>query len=551
MCRARTCLPLLALLAFTACSGSGNAPPATPPSTPAPQRYIPQAQYCAPSPSGPVTGSPLCSTIPGNIGPDPALDIPIAYNGIVGAKPTSAANDVQSPFDNLSWQTFVALNWTRGKERQPAQEGLQGNGARVWEGWPRVSAVFGNGPVLASCSVPPGLQVFAIASNGKGQPVAQNEEYIQAATGDPAIDVSGNWTIYERRLNDLEVAYLKAPGGNARWNLTTRAGQQNLIKDKGTVDFPAAGGKNATGAIEIKAAWRVLDPARRTDNQKTYYVVPAMLTVAPDLVTQPLGKPPAPICARVDLGLVAMHIIQKNPVTKNDLKPEWFWSSFEHVTNTPLAATAPACDPTSPSTCPTLGQLDCPAPPNTAAYSYFNPSCQSPDCKTNQPPIQSTKGTPFAWNPTQPFAKAYLYTTKSKGQTVTVGTQVSRCWKIYSLTDDLNTQWRDQLGRIGSVFQNYMLVGTQWGASTTSTPDPKVPTGGVPNFLSNSVVETYLQTMSDPKSPFGDGSCVSCHLAATLPVDRKTTMTSSNLSFLPDLVTPGLVRRKPMTAHPN
>lgn len=93
-----------------------------------------------------------------------------------------------------------------------------------------------------------------------------------------------------------------------------------------------------------------------------------------------------------------------------------------------------------------------------------------------------------------------------------------------------------------------MLVGTQWGASTTSTPDPKVPTGAVPNFLSNSVVETYLQTLAAPNDPFGTGSCVSCHLAAKLPYDDKTP---SNLSFLPGLARPGLVRHKLTLAHPN
>jgi hypothetical protein len=532
-----------ALLLLMACSGSGSETRTSAPETPGPRPqaagYVPQAKYCVGSPAA---GSPLCPVIPGNIGPDPSLDHTVAYNGIVGAHPTSAANDVQSPFDNLSWETFVALNWTLGKERQSAKDGLQATGRRVWEGWPRVADVFGNGPVRAQCNVPPGLAVFQIASNGKGQPVAQNEEYIQAATGDPAIDVSGNWTIYERRLNDVEIAYLKAPQGKVSWNLTTAAGQRQLVKDGGTVSFPSLGIPGPqTGAIEIKAAWRVLDPAQRSKNQQSYYLVPAMLTVAPDLVTQPPGKAPAPICAQVDLGLVAMHIIQKNPDTQNALKPEWFWSTFEHVDNAPLATQA--CDLTSPADCPLLGQLACPVPANVGGYTYFNRAC--PDCQTNQPPTPSESGTQFAWNPIQPFAKGYLTTTKSGGQTVTVGTQISRCWKIYSLTDDLNTQWRGQLRLVGSVFQNYMLVGTQWGASITSTPDPKVPTDGVPSFLSNTVVETYLQTLSDPQNPFATGSCVSCHRSATLAVDS----TPSNLSFLPGLVTPGLVRRAPMHAQ--
>lgn len=527
MFHVRMALLSLALMALAACAGTGHA--AAPSGQADAQPYRPQAQYCAPSPSGPVTGSPLCSTIPGNIGPDPALDVKIAYNGIIGAKPTSAANDAQTPFDNLSWQTFVALNWTKGKEGQPAEIGLQGTGDRVWEGWPRVSQIFGNGQVQAKCNVPAGAKVFSIASNGKGQPVAQNEEYIQAATGDPAIDVSGNWTIYERRLNDIEVAYLRAPQGNIKWNLTTAAGQAAFIAAKGKVDFPSVGGKNPTGAIEIKAAWRVLDPAQRAANQKRYYVVPAMLMVAPDLV-RPTGSQ---ICAQVDLGLVAMHIIQKNPPTTNNLLPEWFWSTFEHADNAPLAD--PACDPTDPLSCPTLGQLECKTVPDPkASYSYFNQSCR--DCPTNQPPPAAKTGPKFAWNPVQPFAKAYLTPTTN------LGTQISRCWRIYSLTNELNAQWRDQLRKIGSVFQNYMLVGTQWGGNTSTTPNPKLPPRVVPNFLSNSIVETYLQTKANPKNPFGNGSCVTCHQAAKLP----KSATSADFSFLPDLVTPNLVRRPPL-----
>ncbi len=160
---------------------------------------------------------------------------------------------------------------------------------------------------------------------------------------------------------------------------------------------------------------------------------------------------------------------------------------------------------------------------------------------------RANRDCPFAWNPVPPYAKAYLTQGQSGGKPVTVGTQISRCWKIYALTDELNAQWRNQLRRIGSVFQNYMLVGTQWGASITSTPDPKVSSDGVPSFLSNSVVETYLQTLAKPGDPFGTGSCVSCHRAATLADGT----TPSNLSFLPGLVTPGLLRRAPIPpGHP-
>lgn len=505
-----------------------------------PPAYTPQAVYCATG-TPPPGGSPLCATIPGDIGPDPALSGGFGYQGIVGTTPTSPQTDSQSPFDNLSWQTFVALNWTQGKQDQPPDVGLQGEGPRVWQGWSTMADVFGNAPVTARCSnVPAGMPVFAIGSDGKGNPDGHNEEYIQAATGDPAIDVDGNWTLYERRLNGVEIAYLKAPGGNKAYDLTTLAGQQAFMAASRTVNFPAVGDNGAaTGAIEIKAAWRILDPANHAANAKRFFITKVYLTVAPDLVVGPDRPKGAPICTEVELGLVAMHIIQKNPVTQNALKPEWFWSTFEQVDNAPLAKDA--CDPAKPSDCTLYNKVACPAalPANPPHYSYFN--LASPNAPTNRAPTPKTSGPQFSWYPKQPFALQYL----SHGR---LGTQISRCWKNYALTDALNAQWRKQLAAIGSVFQNYMLVGTQWGANVEAPPPPPaLPGNAIPMFLSNTVVETYLQTSNnpDPKDVFNNGSCITCHTQATL---ANSQTYKSDFSFAPGLAEPTLLRRPPLGA---
>ncbi|HEX4301176.1 MAG TPA: hypothetical protein VHZ78_00175 [Rhizomicrobium sp.] len=532
----RILLPVVATAFCALLIGAAPTPPAAP--------YVPKAVFCYPVPHGPVLPGPLCSRLPGNIGPDPILDVPTAYNGIGGSLPTSANNDAQTPFDNLSWQTFVALNWTAGKQDRLPAEGLAGNGRRVWQSWSRVSSVFGNSSIQANCHVPLGMQTFSIGSHANNTPAPQNEEYIQAATGDPAIDVNGNWTIYERRVNNIEIAYLKAPGGNAAWNLTTTGGQQAFIAASQTVNFPAVGAA-PNGAMEIKAAWRILDPAKHAANAKRFFIIKAMLAVAPNLVAPVSGKAAAPICAPVELGLVAMHIIQKNPLTKNNLKPEWFWSTFEQVDNAPLSPKP--CNPSFPTACGTLENENCGAavPANPPDYSYFNTSF--PTVPTNQPPVALKTNPNFTWNPTQPFAKNYLTGVTVPGGTRQIGTQISRCWAIYALTQDLNTQWRDQLRKIGSVFANYMLVGTQWGGVITNTPSPQVPNSVVPPYLSNSVIETYLQTAYAPPGQtqnqrFGTGSCVTCHGAATL-YDNKTP---SDLSFLPSLAVSTLVRRAPL-----
>lgn len=526
------------------------------PPTPAPEPYIPKAVYCF---QQPLQGSsPLCSTIPGNLGPDPALgQQTFGYSGILGELPKSFEKDVQSPFDNFSWQSFVALNWKAGAEKQSPEVGLQADGKRVWQTWSSVAQVFGNSPVQAHCMAPLGMQVFSMGSNGKGTPDAHNEEYIQASTGEPAIDVDGNWTLYERRLNGVEVAYLKNPVSGAAYKLTTQAGQQSFVNAGQTVNFPATTGGTTVGAIEVKSAWRILDPAKHAENATRFYINTVFLKVAPDLVNasglptarkhRAKAKASQQVCAKVELGLVAMHIIQKNPnIQSSNLLPQWIWSTFEHVDNAPLVAEA--CDPAKPSSCQILNDVAC-VPPGASQkpvleqginYSYYDPN-NCPDCTNNQAPQPAKKGAQFAWNPKPPYARNYLVDNR-------FGSQIVRCWKNYALTDELNRQWRKQLASVNSVFQNYMLVGTQWGANVeTPTPPPPLPGAAIPLFLSNTVLETYLQT-AFPKDPnnqaFNTGSCVMCHSQANLAI--KSAAGTGNFSFVLGLAKPLKARRPPI-----
>jgi hypothetical protein len=502
--------------------------------------YQPTAVFCADSLS-----TTLCPVIPSNVGNDPPLK-GFDYSGVFPQHP-DVKSDVQSPFDNYSWQVFVALNWPRGTPPgSPAQQALSGDlGPRVWETWNRVSQVFGPAPGLADCGpTPAGLERFDIGSDTYGRPVGENEEYIQAATGDPVIDVSGNWTIYERRVNNVEVGFLKAPygpPGHKEWTLTTRQGQRNLVeqyKGNPTVYYPISSDQTngPNGAMELKAAWRILDPAKHAENIQHYYVRRAFLTVAPDLVRDANGQPGGKICAQVDLGLVAMHILQKN-ARIGGLQPQWIWSTFEHVDDAPLAQ-AP-CDPLNPDQCQMDGSYDCPAAltQTDAHYSYFDPDC--PQCSTNQPPTKSAAKPIFAWNPTQPYALAYLRTSPDGRR---VGSQVSRCWSIYTPTASLNQQWQAELGKVGSVFANYMLVGSQWGFITVGR-DPVQ--GFLPKYLANTLVETYLQRAKDS----GDSSCMACHIQATLPNQTDVANVTSDFSFLPGLAPllgHPLVRRDPL-----
>src|SRR5215213_773114 len=198
--------------------------------------YVPAAQLCADG------SSALCSKLPAYIGNDPPLQHPgTGYSGLFGPLPTSTDNDVQTPFDNMAWQMFVALNWAASAVNQPPAQGLTAPGPRVYQKYRKVSALFGNSTKRAACNSTLALPIFYIGSDGNGNPMPNNEEYFQASTNLPLIDVNGNWAIFERRVNDVEAQYLLAPNGQSSQTLTTIAGQTNFIKSyPGGAQFTAS-----------------------------------------------------------------------------------------------------------------------------------------------------------------------------------------------------------------------------------------------------------------------------------------------------------------------
>lgn len=491
-----------------------------------PPQYVPTPQFCADG------SNSVCPKLPAYIGSDPALGAKgFGYPGILGVKPESPAQDSQSPFDNMSWQMFVALNWAAGSPPPLPPKGLTGSGTRVWQTWPRVESVFGNGKVMPKCA-PAGLPVLVVASKGSGVPSPKNQEYLQASTSLPIIDVNGNWTIYERRMNTREAGYIKAPNNQPSQNLNTLKGQQAFVAAGQQVAFPTSAitQTGATGAMEIKASWRILDPTKGDDLSR-YFTMAAQLQVAGDLVTG--GKP---ICQKVTVGLVGMHILQRNPTNpvNKQLLDQWIWSTFEHVDNVPTAEKA--CDPTGATSCSTFDQPTCGAAaldPKVKRYSYYDPN--APTTTTNLAPTPSQGNPPFAWSPKPPYAGQYR---TSAGGT---SPQAVRCWQVYHLTQSLNTAWQTQLAAVPSVFQNYMLVGTQWGAHVEPLRGFDMPGNAVPGLLSNMTLETYIQNNTKVVNNQGPGSCISCHAFATL-ADGKTP---SDLSFLPSLVDPAQTRTSP------
>lgn len=499
--------------------------------------YVPRAVFCA------ILSNRPCSFVPAYIGPDPLLKKAAGYSALFAPLPTKPANDVQTPFDNMAWQMFVALNWAASAAKQPPARGLTAKGPRVWQKYRKVNSLFGNSPVTAGCTSALALPVFSIGSDGHGNPMPNNEEYFQASTNLPLIDINGNWTIFERRVNDIEAQYLLAPNGQPSQTLTTMTGQANFIQSnpKGA-SFTASAGSplGKKGSIEIKTAWRILDKSAGDDPSR-YYTQSAIIAVPGDLVSG--GNK---ICASVTLGLVGMHIIQRNPVVaqNGNLLPQWIWATFEHVDNAPMAQSPcnvrNGCG-TNVST-NWINQATCgsAAPSGTVRYSFYNQN--SGVQGTNIGPAPSSTNPPhYPWNSTAPYAQGA--TTPA-----TAMPQATRCWSIYPTTAQLNTQWRHALAGFKTPFQNYMLIGTQWGGDVEPEEGNPLPANAVPAMLSNITLETYIQnyTGSNPNLP-GPGSCIGCHSGGTLVAG--TNPPTSDFSFLPLLAQPETARSKIKTAR--
>ena len=503
----RTTTVLGLAMALAAC-----AEPSTPPSAPAALADAAPAASYVPPPVGCADGSnALCAVIPSFIGPDPALD-GFGYQGL-SDDVDSAASDAQTPFDNMSWQMFVALSWQATQAGGDPATGLSGAGPVVWQTYARPEDVFG-GPT-GLCANPNRLPVFNIIAKSGAQG-SRDEEFIQA-TGQPLIDARGNWTLFERRLNDVERQYIESKG------LNTYAGQQAFVASQQTVLFPPGQSDRpdgAVGAIELKAAWRIIEPAETG----LYFSTRALIDVQGAYVRD--GQP---LCAEVTLGLVGLHIIQAN-VQQGNLLPQFIWASFEHKDNAPFAAQA--CAATDNNCYQTIKNNQCPAPANASDASFYKSACAA--LPPNTPPKLKGQDTAFIWERQPPYAAAYLTTPGGDACTgdpsQCCGTQVSHCWAVYTLTQKLNADWQARLAQIGSVFANYYLIGTNWGGSIEPEPG-KLDNDSVPAFLANGTMETFIQ--ADPKF----GNCVGCHAGATLAYPTSGNQPSANFSFLLGLAT--------------
>lgn len=426
-------------------------------------------------------------------------------------------DDVQRLFDLVSWKTFVAVNWPTGSDGAPLPK-LTGDGTPTWAGWKESFEVYkedGSEPLPWGDnrdlnSVIPGHEGLSAEAtdkanrilyrNNKHNEVANIADESDQAFGGGLWDQNGNLVMYEVLMNETEFNYVVE---NTLYNIE---GQIAFNQAGKVVEFPSGTfGEEPIGAIEIKIAWKVLDPdkdiASRYLTMEGWIPDPTSYQVLND-ADHPacyVQFPENPTYVQATLGMVGMHIAMKTTSS-----PQWIWATFEQKDN--LEAD------------PTISGQSLSGKTVNLKPSFNDPSCET--CAQNAC--------------VEPDANGLRRS------------QVRRMIPIPPAKRQLNAQASARLGSLGSVLQYYELVDTQWPTDPSAPPTPagqgvasvtNKPGGNVtPVFLTNMTMETYFQqgnqpaynmeesygtptfTARDSVMIFGTESCTGCHFSAGIAI---------------------------------
>jgi hypothetical protein len=361
------------------------------------------------------------------------------------------ANDI-AVFDDYSWRAFIALNW-------PAKPGIRGlpdetkkigdfsePGTRtVWSTWRTEGELF-----LREGLVPPNGASLDGRPPGGEAPSADSRpmsvmcsfgnfrDFNQAGHGrfgGPLVAQNHTYVRFEVRLNPAEFEFILDHPIDRHLKISAA--------DASKLRFPS-------NCVAVKAAWKIIKEEELPAAQGRYYLADAWVL-----------DPMTHACKMEKMGLVGLHIVQKTL-----RRPQWVWSSFEHVDNVPEPGTTPSADRRFSFNDPSRPQvLNPPIPP---------------------PPISKS-------NPPSPHPSPM---------------QVIRSKKIADSTRKTNEDYQALLK--GTVWENYLLVVTQWPKfpqpeEENGAPFPGQFTGPDPmTNIANTTMETYFQKSAAT-------SCMSCH----------------------------------------
>jgi len=423
-------------------------------------------------------------------------------------KEANGLANLQRGFDFYSWRTFIALN--SPADSTPIDQ-AQPQTPTKWED-------MGNFKQLLDVMLPADLQPPKWPTDRQGMIAERDrlapkecktlredpkyhdrmivkmieESFNEPFKTGPLIDQQGHYAIFDILMNREMFKYITVN------HLNTKAGQAENADSAvdfpaGQADQPAQAGKPAQpgtlGAFMLKVSWKILSEAEK--EAKTFHMVDALVLMPPNADRPDAARP----CLPETLGLVGFHAVHKTTG-----RPQWIWTTFEHVKNVPDKEEVAANDLHGP-------------------YNFFDAGC-----KTDCPAVNATP--PRPWDPSPALELRFRADNSYKSQIV-------RETPLTDAAKHMNTIFHSLLPP-DSVWQNYMLISTQWpsafairctGLHSQSAPDPKtdfvkqpdMTCSPAPTYLANSTLETYSQADSKadapdtPEVPLATSSCIACH----------------------------------------
>ena len=399
----------------------------------------------------------------------------VSGDGPEGPKKTQLEHR-QRGFDFYSWLTFLALN--SPADRRTRIDKSMPNSKTQWENRTNFMQLLdvmlpkGAEPEWGRKSAPPGCESeFKPDSDMMGIEIIE-ESYNQPFKTGPLIDQQGNYALFDILMNREMFDYIK------QHKLYSKTEQQSKENAELRIDFPA--GQNpapdkvaGVGGIIIKVSWKILDSEAE---KRKFHTVDAVISMLPEHGSTQRR------CVRKTLGLVGFHVMHK---TVSRL--QWIWTSFEHVDNVP-------------------GQSEIGKRKSWNFYQF----CNTRAC----PAVNQTP--PRPWEPKPALGLKFDGPFRS---------QIVRTTPLTEETKLMNKKFQEVVR--GSVWENYMLLSTQWPSdfvcagkkasdagpapNTDLEKEPDMNCAPTPTVLANSTLETYSQG----DVPLASSSCMACHGNAT------------------------------------
>jgi hypothetical protein len=434
---------------------------------------------------------------------------------------TEGLENLQRGFDFYSWRTFIALNSPANGET--TIDHSQPDTTTRWEDMDNFKQLLD--VMLPAEMQPPKwpteradmeaererLMPEECRALDKQMPHRMVVKMIEESFNEPfktgpLIDQQGHYAIFDILMNRQMFDYIM------KNHLNTKAGQMSAAKSGLAVDFPPGAdsppGQNSgdtLGAFMLKVSWKILAPDEI--QAKNFHMVKALVLMPPG---DPKAKRP---CLPETLGLIGFHAVHKTVG-----RPQWIWTSFEHVRNVPDKDQV------------AVGKFDGP-------YSFFDITCTD-----NCPAANATP--PRPWDPDPALQLKFRKDDSFKSQIV-------RETPLTDAAKNMNTIFHSMLQ--GTVWENYVLLSTQWpslfGGCTSlhsqsfDAPAPKtdflkqpdMTCSPAPTFLANSTLETYSQG----DIPLASSSCIGCHgnavsfqIRPSNPKPGKVYLNQSDFTFM-------------------